>query len=203
MCKEIDGMPDFWDLVLFEPGELSVSEAVLRLKQAEFLADESYEWALIGSSWFQVWGESGFSNALRCAWQSMVNIDFICGTASSVNLWLHIMEREPKEIYLNNALQLMADMENVLQEYRCIYDICDVARMWLKFPDYSGGDRARSLLAEAELLYSKIESGEIDIRNDRLQEYLEGCHKQIDRTQKALDGFERTVKSKIIDDRKE
>ena len=188
MAKEIEGMREFWDLVAFYPDKVPMPEAVFRLKQAEFLAEEDFEWSSLASTWLDVWDRHGVRNAVRCAWKTLEEQSFSTGILSGAEVWLRILEYEYDETFLKNAWQLMTYVEEELLEYPDIMDMCLSACVWNKFPNDVAAVRARSMLVDAETMYTKFASGQIKLAPEVLTESLKDFRERIDKACAEVNG---------------
>ena len=100
---------------------------VRRLKEAEFLAVESFEWAEIADAWLAFFGKDGLQNAIRCAQKSATpSSRFCCGWLAGAESWGRIAKYDDQ--YLAQAVVWMQRAEDDI-EY--CGEACCCAYSWI------------------------------------------------------------------------
>jgi hypothetical protein len=161
-CNE-DGPTCSVDLLL-EIDHLSTNASVQNLKEAEFLAEESFEWAMVANDWLRVFGQNGLANAVRCTERAQCTGKFVAGLLSIVGSWLRITELDSS--YLSKALECMNTAEEDLEEAPNPLDACLCARAWIKFPIPQARRRALAMLKYAEILYVRLQYSDFPNRTE-------------------------------------
>jgi hypothetical protein len=109
-----------------ECGYLSTELAACRLREAEALAVESFEWASISTAWLNHLGEAGLSSAVTCAGKSATQPNFCCGWLSGAEAWQEISQYDPS--YSGYVKVFMSRAEDYIEDS---IDACCCANTWM------------------------------------------------------------------------